>query len=81
MKIKIEKGIPISGQGSLKSKSSVYRKVFAEMEVGDSFLIKAANSVDKLKARSLLTRAALNAGVKITTRTDEDGNLRVWKTD
>jgi hypothetical protein len=81
MKIKIEKGIPINRQESLKSKTSVYRKAFAGMEVGDSFLIKIANSVDKIKERSLLTRAALHTGVKVITRTDEDGNLRVWKTD
>ena len=65
MDIKIDKGIPIPDHPKFRgknSKSFLYRKTLMEMEVGDSFLIKTANSVDKLKARYLLNRAAMQAG-------------------
>ena len=81
MDIKIDKGIPIPDQNfkGENSKSFLYRKAFSEMEVGDSFVIEVESPYDKMKARSILHKVSTYSGIKCTTRTMEDDNLRVWR--
>jgi DnaJ-class molecular chaperone len=83
MSIKIEKGVPLEGKGRGKGK---WQQVFREMEIGDSFVVidhqpndyksamRASNS-----AKTSIRSAAKFAGVKIATRSLEDGHgFRVW---
>ena len=71
--MKIEKGIPIGSQrANLQTKYP-----FKEMEIGDSFVVPK----DELPKNGGcgLHNSARYVGVKIATRTQTDGSVRVWR--
>lgn len=69
MDIKIESGIQIPTRGNPDGFAAKLRS----MKVGDSFLFP------KEKRNSLAARAR-GAGVKLVTRKDGEGTVRVWRT-
>lgn len=69
--IKIEKGIPVT-------KRTVYHKgkwksLLMKMKVGDSFTTKTKTN------RSAIWTASRNLRVKTITRTDKNGDFRIWR--
>lgn len=86
--MKIEKNIPIPEQRGRKP-NGTYSSLMGQMQVGDSFLAEG----EKLQTvQSAVRQAAHRAGIKITTRReeeDEHGNkfpegivkLRVWRVE
>lgn len=73
----IEKGIEIPKQ-SRQSRTSKYP--FKDMEVGDSFLIRAADRTEAQKHQRNVARAAAIAGVSVSTRLTSESDVRVWLT-
>lgn len=71
MEIKIEKNIPIS-KGNRRSKGK-WQKLFSILEIGDSFLVK-----NKHVRQAIYTARPENIG--ITSRSNEDGTIRIWRT-
>lgn len=70
---KIDKNVPLP-----KSKSGPERKYpFAEMEIGDSFLVEAKNR--HLAQRSSYMYNKNHQPKRIMCRTQPDGSLRVWR--
>jgi hypothetical protein len=69
-RITIEKGIPLkSNKGALGSLT----KIFSEMKIGDSFV------APRQMERSNIYGYARLAKIKIATRVQEDGRIRVWR--
>lgn len=68
-KIAVKRGIPIPPKPNSKGYSDVLRV----MKIGDSF------EIGKQQQQSVYVLAR-RAGVKITMRTDGNGNARVWRT-
>jgi len=69
-KITIEKGIPLkSTKGTLGSLT----RIFTEMKIGDSFI------APRQMERSNIYGYARLAKIKIATRVQEDGRIRVWR--
>lgn len=66
--IKIDKGVVVTPS----VKDSEYRKLAEVLEIGDSFLVK------DLKERSRFFVGLRRHGLKLTTRTQEDGTIRIW---
>jgi hypothetical protein len=64
----IETGVPLPTGGR------PIKYPLRDMQVGDSFLIPAEDH----KAKSIY-QSAKQAGVRITTRAQPDGSLRVWR--
>ena len=64
----IEKGIPLPEREEPSEKYNVIK----DMEVGDSILVKNASQKQRVAAR-------LGSG-KYTTRSNEDGTIRIWRT-
>ena len=72
MDVKIEKGIPPpDGKRQQCGMASVFRK----MEVGDSFIWPETLSQD---ASSISSNARKN-GIQVSSRTQPDGTIRVWR--
>jgi hypothetical protein len=76
--ITIDKGIPVP---TMRIRPSKYP--WADMDVGDSFLVEA--TAEEMKARSAsisrgATAAAKQLGRKFTVR-KVDGGVRVWRTE
>ena len=69
MDFKVEKNIPIPP----RSRTGLADCLRA-MEIGDSFLVPDSNRV-------IARNTALRVGIKITTRADGSGMVRVWRTD
>ena len=66
---KIEKGVPITKC----SRDAEMTKALQAMKLMDSIVVK-------INSRATAFVAARRMGMKITTRKQEDGNIRVWRT-
>lgn len=63
--VKIEKGIPIPHRGR-------HTELLLSMNKGDSF-------TTLYTSRAAIYQCALRHGIKLVTRKERDGSLRVWK--
>ena len=75
----IDKGVPVEQSKFSRSRKSMYP--FADMEVGDSFLVPDIDGKPKSVAPSAarFVKAAGNEGKQFVTRRVE-GGVRVWRT-
>lgn len=75
MTFEIEKDIPIPLFGAKR----IYP--FAEMEVGDSFVVAVNFLRDKGPIRAAAYEYAKYTGRKFKTRSQPDGSIRIWRTE
>jgi hypothetical protein len=68
---KVEKEITIPNRSS--------RYPFADMRVGDSFLVPFNDAKKINNALQAMHGYARRVGVKCTVRTQDDGSIRVWR--
>lgn len=68
--IKIEKGIPIPPKGN---RMGGLVGAMRSLEVGDSLVLPSGSSSNKPYA------TARDVGIKVTTRKQPDGSIRVWR--
>ena len=71
----IEQGVPLSSVRGRKR--GPLMDAIAAMSVGDSFVVERAEKVRGEKQR-LISVTARRLGVAVTTRTTEDGKVRLW---
>ncbi len=85
--ISIDKNIKITPKCSSQKHSGVPMYPFAEMQIGDSFLLECHDVTNKKAMERLRSRATSNlslynrrrgANIKIATRATDDG-IRVWR--
>ena len=81
-KYKIEKNIPII---QTKGRIKKYDFPLEDMEVGDSFQIDGdMRSADRklmlTQYQSAFTQAKYR-GIKVTSRTQSDGSIRIWRVE
>ena len=68
----IEKNVPLPEQ---RPDPAAHYDVVPNMEVGDSILVKNTAQRSKVFAR------AKHRGMNVTSRTFENGDIRVWRTE
>jgi hypothetical protein len=73
--IKIEKNVPIPKSTAGRRKQARYP--FAEMSVGDSFLVRCKEERDVQRIRGVVQAYSVRTGWKFKTRSVE-GGIRVW---
>jgi hypothetical protein len=74
MAYEIEKGVPVPEKG----RPYKVKYPIAKMEIGDSFVIEADDAKTNSR-KSYLYALSARAGIRVTTRKQPDGSLRVWR--
>ena len=78
MTIRIEKGISIPPAGLRTKLWHVYP--FADLQVGDSFVMPKGGHEKWTFAFAIIQRAEKQFGIELTSRLIDDKNRRVWRT-
>lgn len=80
MNFKIEKGIPLTCEGKRGPKKQGGRYPFAQLELGDSFLVKSTDKKTLTNAKQAAYLFAKKSGVRLVARTVK-GGVRVWRVE
>ena len=69
----IEKNVP------LPAKEKVSKYPYAQMEIGDSFVINGTTASGSAQAAYIAAKTYFGAAGHITMKTLDDGKVRIWR--